>query len=303
MDCQKPKSFLFRGLTAGFLLLLCGRSGPLLGQESDLSLETLLERIEKLEADNKRLQQKVGPIETEEAETADPDNPSLRRTSIVLAAPPANVQKAGCTNQPRRNLLAGGTSTPLLNETYVRHIVAEEIIQRDQQITTSYPGGDQSADALQDQRIASLDNAFKSFQEKANKIHIRPVTVNGVFQSDAGWIHQDSNSETQYGQIQDGADFRRARLSAKGSVTQLTNYFFQMDFGFFGRPTFTDVWLEQTKVPLFGKFVLANGSNRLDSRRSAAFATRPSWSDRSCFSRSLRFATSASALMITPMTS
>jgi phosphate-selective porin OprO/OprP len=35
-------------------------------------------------------------------------------------------------------------------------------------------------------------------------------------------------------------------------VTEFTNYFFQMDFGFFGRPTFTDVWLEQTKVPVFG---------------------------------------------------
>jgi phosphate-selective porin OprO/OprP len=140
----------------------------------------------------------------------------------------------------------------LLNETYVRHIVTEEIIQRDQQVMTSYSGEDQGADALQDQRIASLDNAFKSFQEKANNKTYPSVTVNGVFQSDAGWIHQDSNSETQYGQIQDGADFRRARLSAKGSVTELTNYFFQMDFGFFGRPTFTDVWVEQTKVPFFG---------------------------------------------------
>jgi phosphate-selective porin OprO/OprP len=130
--------------------------------------------------------------------------------------------------------------------------VAEEIIQRDQQTVTSYSSGDQNADALQDQRIASLDNAFKALQEKANKKTYPSVTVNGVFQSDAGWIHQDSNSEAQYGQIQDGANFRRARLSAKGSVTELTNYFFQMDFGFFGRPTFTDVWLEQTKVPLFG---------------------------------------------------
>lgn len=72
MDCQKPKSFLFRIFAAGFLLFLCDRSEPLLGQESDLSLETLLERIERLEADNERLQQKVGPIETEEAEIADP---------------------------------------------------------------------------------------------------------------------------------------------------------------------------------------------------------------------------------------
>ena len=212
-----------------------------------------MERIERLEADDKRLQQKVGHIETEEAEIADPSDAEsdVKQTSFSGSSSkhPKGWMYESTTPE---TLFAGGTATPLLNETYVRHIVAEEIIQRDQQITTSMPGGDQSADALQDQRIASLDNAFKSFQEKANKKTYPSVTVNGVFQSDAGWIHQDSNSEAQYGQIQDGADFRRARLSAKGSVTELTNYFFQMDFGFFGRPTFTDVWVEQTKVPFFG---------------------------------------------------
>ena len=54
------------------------------------------------------------------------------------------------------------------------------------------------------------------------------------------------------GDIQDGADFRRFRLSAKGAVIENVNYFAQLDFGFFGRPTFTDVWLEITHVPVLG---------------------------------------------------
>jgi len=170
MDCQKPKSFLFRILAAGFLLLLCDRSEPLLGQESDLSLETLLERIEKLEADNKRLQQKVGPIESEDAETADSVAAESEVEQTAFSGPSSRHPKGWMYESTTpETLFAGGTSTPLLNETYVRHIVAEEIIQRDQQITTSMSGGNQSADALQDQRIASLDHAFKSFQEKANK--------------------------------------------------------------------------------------------------------------------------------------
>lgn len=252
MDCQKTRSFAIRRFAAG-LLLLSSLTSPVLGQDSDLSLETLLERIERLEADNKRLQQRVAPIESEEAETADPNAPESDVEQASFSGSTSKHPKGWMYESTTpETLFAGGTATPLLNETYVRHIVAEEIIQRDQQITTSMSGSDQSADALQDQRIASLDNAFKSFQEKANKKTYPSVTVNGVFQSDAGWIHQDSNSEAQYGQIQDGADFRRARLSAKGSVTELTNYFFQMDFGFFGRPTFTDVWVEQTKVPFFG---------------------------------------------------
>lgn len=107
-------------------------------------------------------------------------------------------------------------------------------------------------DEAQSQRLEDLEKLVRGLQEKAAKKTFPSVTVNGVFQADSGWIRQDAASEQQYGNILDGADFRRARLSAKGSVTETTNYFMQMDFGFFGRPTFTDVWVEQTKVPFFG---------------------------------------------------
>ena len=77
-------------------------------------------------------------------------------------------------------------------------------------------------------------------------------TVHGVFQADGVLFNQSNESRDQFGSIENGADFRRARLSAQGSVTESMNYMMQMDFGFFGRPTFTDVWVEQTKVPLLG---------------------------------------------------
>jgi phosphate-selective porin OprO/OprP len=78
------------------------------------------------------------------------------------------------------------------------------------------------------------------------------LTVNGVFQADAVLFNQDAANLATFGPIENGADFRRARLSAKGSVNPTTNYFFQMDFAFFGRPTFTDVWVEWTDIPVLG---------------------------------------------------
>jgi phosphate-selective porin OprO and OprP len=90
------------------------------------------------------------------------------------------------------------------------------------------------------------------------------VQVNGFFQADGLYFDQnDANRETlaiyqppgtgqPLGDIQDGAGFRRTRLSAKGAVAPNVNYMIQMDFGFFGRPTFTDVWGEVTDVPVFG---------------------------------------------------
>jgi phosphate-selective porin OprO/OprP len=125
------------------------------------------------------------------------------------------------------------------------------------QVTTAQPAsatGDSfdSMIARQNERIAEVERGWKLFEKKAGEKKYPNVTVNGVFQADAGWFHQDAASLQQFGRIQDGADFRRFRISAKGSVTETVNYFAQVDFGFFGRPTITDLWLEQTQVPLLG---------------------------------------------------
>lgn len=86
------------------------------------------------------------------------------------------------------------------------------------------------------------------------------IEVHGAFQVDDAWFDQSPNNRATIddldgpgnGDIQDGASFRRARLSANGAVAENMNYFVQMDFAAFGRPTFTDLWLEFTKVPVFG---------------------------------------------------
>lgn len=78
------------------------------------------------------------------------------------------------------------------------------------------------------------------------------VKVNGFLQADAIYFGQSEHNRQQLGDIQDGAGFRRARLSASGAVAENVNYFMQFDFGFFGRPTFTDLWGEVTQVPWLG---------------------------------------------------
>ena len=84
-----------------------------------------------------------------------------------------------------------------------------------------------------------------------------------MFQADAGWYTQDAASRESVGDMQDGADFRRARLAAKGASRPNFNYFFQMDFAFFGRPTFTDVWVECDAICLtLARSASGNGSNR-----------------------------------------
>ncbi|MFO0903225.1 MAG: porin, partial [Pirellulales bacterium] len=78
------------------------------------------------------------------------------------------------------------------------------------------------------------------------------VRLSGFFHLDTGYFSQDANNRTTLGDIQDGTGFRRARLQAIGSVAEFTNYSIEFDFATAGRPSFMDVWGEQTHVPFFG---------------------------------------------------
>ena len=101
-------------------------------------------------------------------------------------------------------------------------------------------------------RISAIEKKLNDFISGSKATVYPNVKINGVFQADFGWNRQDQNSINHYGNIKDGVDFRRARLAASGALTDVNNYFFQMDFAFFGKPTFTDVWVEQTDLPILG---------------------------------------------------
>lgn len=101
-------------------------------------------------------------------------------------------------------------------------------------------------------RIDAVEKKLNDFITKSTGTTYPNVKINGVFQADAGFFNQDADSLARFGRIQDGAQFRRARLAASGAITEVNNYFMQMDFAFFGHPTFTDVWVEQTDLPILG---------------------------------------------------
>ncbi|OYW18376.1 MAG: hypothetical protein B7Z55_10745, partial [Planctomycetales bacterium 12-60-4] len=92
------------------------------------------------------------------------------------------------------------------------------------------------------EKIKTLEEANK--RQDAAKSKLPSVTINGVFQADAAAFGQDDDSRDAYGRVEGGGDFRRARLSAKGAVTDRMDCFMQMDVAFFGRPTFTDLWVD-----------------------------------------------------------
>jgi phosphate-selective porin OprO/OprP len=127
---------------------------------------------------------------------------------------------------------------------------AEQKIEQLQSRQVVDPGDDGSPP--EPASFESIENRFEELQRRLTKKGYPTIEVHGVFQADSGWFGQDEASRRTVGNLQDGADFRRARLATIGSLTETMNYFIQFDFAFPGRPTFTDVWWEVTQVPVLG---------------------------------------------------
>lgn len=103
-----------------------------------------------------------------------------------------------------------------------------------------------------DARLQAIETYKRALEDQLKKLEVAnspkvspatklpTVTLSGVFQADAVAFDQDNASRDAYGRIESGTAFRRARLGAKGSAAENVDYFMQMDFAFFGRPTFTE---------------------------------------------------------------
>lgn len=104
------------------------------------------------------------------------------------------------------------------------------------------------------------------------------IDVTGFFQLDAAWFNQDAANVLAIGNIPDLIDFRRARLAAKGQVAENFGYMIEFDFGFPGRPSFMDVWVEAQKLPFgnlrVGQFRQAFGMDGPTSVKDLTFLER-----------------------------
>lgn len=79
------------------------------------------------------------------------------------------------------------------------------------------------------------------------------VAITGFFQADALYFHQDTLNTAIVTDAQDVADFRRARLAAKGKVADNVDYFMEYDFAFPGRPSFMDVYADFADLAPVGR--------------------------------------------------
>jgi phosphate-selective porin OprO/OprP len=97
-----------------------------------------------------------------------------------------------------------------------------------------------------DRRIKGLEGAAKAPPRYPQ------IRMSGFMQLDDALFSQSADSKAVLGNIQNGAGFRRTRLQAVGKLTDFTAFSIEMDFATAGRPSFMDVWGEQSNLPFFG---------------------------------------------------
>lgn len=78
------------------------------------------------------------------------------------------------------------------------------------------------------------------------------INVSGLMQADGAWFYQDPASIAALGDTEDFGGFRRARLGVKGQLAENIGYQMEYDFGFPGRPNFTNVYVELQQLPGVG---------------------------------------------------
>jgi phosphate-selective porin OprO and OprP len=103
-----------------------------------------------------------------------------------------------------------------------------------------------------DKRLHELEDASQKLAAAAVDQPLPLIRLSGFFQYDTGWFSQDAQSKETLGNIQNGSGFRRTRLQGLGQLTEFTTFSIEMDFAFPGRPSFMDVWGEQSNLPFIG---------------------------------------------------
>ena len=91
-----------------------------------------------------------------------------------------------------------------------------------------------------------VDAGDKKKKEDAKK---PSLVVSGQVQADQVYFGQDAVSRASVGDLQDGAQFRRLRIGARGTSFEVLEYSLGVDFALANNPSYLDNYLEWKQLP------------------------------------------------------
>lgn len=113
-------------------------------------------------------------------------------------------------------------------------------------------GGSPVLDPNQIGNLGTRLGAVEQQLQSSGKPSLPLIRLSGFMQLDQAFFSQSTPSFERLGNIENGVGFRRTRLQAIGKLTEHTGLSIEMDFATIGRPSFMDVWGEQSELPFFG---------------------------------------------------
>ena len=117
------------------------------------------------------------------------------------------------------------------------------------------PGAESKGTTLSaDERIAALERSLGTLTAAADKkkkddAKKPSLTITGQVQADTVYFGQDEESRIDVSDLQDGAQFRRLRIGARGTSFEVLDYSLGVDFALANQPSYLDNYLEWKELP------------------------------------------------------
>ncbi len=153
--------FLTPGLIAIAILCLASQANA---QDEATGSSAILERLERLERDNEELRRKLERVESspwKESAFEDSSADQVERSP----APSGWVY----TGTEPEAVFTEAEAGPVLDESMVRSIVAEELAMLDGEDENSVPVPELTETQKLEKKLAELDKSFKAFEQKSTK--------------------------------------------------------------------------------------------------------------------------------------
>ena len=111
---------------------------------------------------------------------------------------------------------------------------------------TSSPSAEERIAALE-QSLGKLNAAAE--KKKKDDAKKPSLTISGQVQADNVYFGQDEESRVDVGDLQDGSQFRRLRLGARGTSFEVLDYSLGVDFALANQPSYLDNYIEWKDLP------------------------------------------------------
>ena len=103
-------------------------------------------------------------------------------------------------------------------------------------------------------RLSTVENVLGKLvdandKKKKDDAEKPSLVFSGQVQADEVWFGQDAASRADVGDLQDGVQFRRLRIGARGTSFEVLEYSLGVDFALANQPSFLDNYVEWKQLP------------------------------------------------------